>query len=117
MIEVLYALYALGLTIAVEFCVVLLAALIFLEGDVLHGLRAAAPRVLRAAVLINAFTQPIALYSVRQLHVGVWTVEGMVILVEGLLLAELLEVSLPRAYLISVVANVASAFLPLYFPV
>ena len=95
--ELVGALAALGLTIAVE-------------GGVLWLIqRRDGWRLAYTAVAINAFTQPLALFAYRLLAFRFWSVEMAVIAVEGPLLAALLSVRLQRGYVLSVAANLASA--------
>lgn len=61
--------------------------------------------------LINAFTEPLASYAYQSILPNFWLVEATVVLVESVLLAALLRVSYPRALVLSLLANLASAAL------
>ncbi len=89
----------LGLTIGIEFVIV---------WAVQHrDVRA----VLIAVLLVNAFTEPVA--NVAYQHgVAPWLViELVVVIVEGALSRVLLPVTWARAYLLSLLANTASALI------
>jgi hypothetical protein len=69
--------------------------------------------LLAYSVLINAATQPIALAVFQNTEISWWFLETCVTLIEGVLLALLLEIRFPKALQISLVANVVSAVLGL----
>jgi hypothetical protein len=92
-------LQALGLTILIEFCVLALVQ------------RRELRRVLLAALLVNAFTEPVA-NAVYAAGIASWlAIEVAVVAVEMLLYGLLLQTAWRRALLLSQIANSASALI------
>lgn len=96
---------ALGLTLAIESPIVLVAA---------WRLRVHWLRGLAAGLLASSLTHPLAWWVSRQLgpqDYGVWIVslEGMICLAEAVLLKFILKISWRWALALSLVANTASA--------
>ncbi len=72
-------------------------------------------QLLLYSVLINSFTNPLFNYIYNyQLH-DLYTLEMAVALVEGILIALLMEVGFSKALLISLTANLASLLVGLLF--
>jgi hypothetical protein len=92
---------ALGVTIAVEFVVVLLIQ------------RQDWRWLFITSMLVNALSEPLANVVYQRAGRGFWALEAAVVLIEGPLLWALLRVSWPRAYLLSVAANATSALIGL----
>jgi hypothetical protein len=75
------------------------------------ALRAAPMRLLLVATLINACTQPVAVWLLLGPLPHFWAVEALVCLVESAFLAALLRLPYRRALLLACAANLATALL------
>jgi len=91
------AVTALLLTIGLEWLVYLLA------------FRKEPGKLLLYSVLINASTEPLALFTFQHLLPDFWLVEAAVVMVESVLIALLFRLSYRRALLLSLGANAFSA--------
>lgn len=61
-------------------------------------------------VLINASTEPLALFTYQNLLPNFWLVEAAVVAVESVLIALLFRLSYRRAFVLALLANAFSAF-------
>lgn len=80
---------------------------IFIEWPVqLLGLRRfSGGEVLLFGILINGLTWPLAMYAYFTLGWNFWLVEGIVFVVEGLLIGLYWRIGIPRGLLISTIGN------------
>lgn len=67
------------------------------------------------SVLINALTQPLAMYAHQVLHANLWVVEFVVVSLEWPLILGLFRISGYRSLSLALSANAASAVLSLFF--
>jgi hypothetical protein len=77
------------------------------------ALRAAPARLLLVATLVNACTQPVAVWLLLGPLPRFWAVEALVCLAESAFLTALLRLPYRRALLLSCAANLATALLGL----
>jgi hypothetical protein len=77
------------------------------------ALRAAPARLLLVAILVNACTQPVAVWLLLGPLPHFWAVETLVCLVESAFLAALLRLPYQCALLLACAANLATALLGL----
>jgi hypothetical protein len=89
---------ALLLTIGLEWLVYLLA------------FRKEPGKLLLYSVLINASTEPLALFTYQNLLPNFWLVEAAVVMVESVIIALLFRLPYRRAFLLALLANAFSAF-------
>jgi len=97
--------YLLGLiiTILIEFFIIW----ILLKKDFL--------KLILYSVLINSFTLPIATYSYQNIIPNFYVIEMLVIFVESILIMLLLRLKYPKAFFISLIANLITALISLMF--
>ena len=68
-------------------------------------------RALVAVILVNLCTVPLANYAFQIWLPSFWIVEGVVVIIESLLLWQLLRIFLWRATLLALLVNAASALI------
>jgi hypothetical protein len=114
---------ALMLTVLVEFAVFLTVFMAF-PSELMPAIHATALQedggvqivalqlcalLLIYSLLINSFTNPLLNYFYNYVFHEILALEAAVVLVESVFLATLMEIKYPKALLISIVANLASA--------
>lgn len=69
-----------------------------------------APELLLCSILINAFTNPLLNYAYNYLGGALMILEGIVVGIEAVMIMGLMNVGPKKALLISLIANLTTAF-------